>query len=115
MDNHEKKILVVSLSDYQIPVFRENKSGKFISYGADNKYPNYLLDLYNKSPKHGAIIRSKANYVAGKGFALEGFLSKVNKYGETANDLLTKQALDLEIHGGFYVQVIWGRGDSKIA
>ena len=38
------------------PVFTEQSDVDWVNYGKDNDYPYYLIDLYNKSAKHNAII-----------------------------------------------------------
>jgi DNA-binding MarR family transcriptional regulator len=108
------QIVFVSFNDYAVPEFKETKGGeKWINYGSDNKYPDYLLKLYNGSPKHNAILSAKAGYIAGKGF--DGIGNEVaNSYGETFTDLLIKQAIDLEIHGGFYLQRIFSKSGGKV-
>ena len=88
------------------PVFRENKGKGFVEFGADNQYPKYLLDLYNESPKHGAIIKSKCGYIYGKGFEIPG---AANSKGESWNNILKRCIKDDELYRGFYLQVIWNR------
>jgi hypothetical protein len=41
--------------EHKVPVMLENKAGKYITYGAFNEYPYYLLDNYRRSSKHNAI------------------------------------------------------------
>jgi DNA-binding MarR family transcriptional regulator len=111
----DNNLLVVKFKALDIPEFKEIRNGKYIVYGQDNKYPEYLLRLYNKSPKHGAIIEGKAGFIAGKGFGFKekgadtSVLDKVNRFGESANDILKKQALDIEIYGGCYLQLIFNK------
>jgi hypothetical protein len=86
-----------------------------MQYGQNNDYPQYLLDLFNKSAKHNAIIRGKVNYIVGNGWAGEqDMIKKVNR-DETLNDLTKKVALDLELFGGAYIQVIWSVMGGQVA
>jgi hypothetical protein len=86
-----------------------------MQYGQNNDYPQYLLDLFNKSAKHNAIIRGKVNYIVGNGWAGEqDMVKKVNRE-ETLNDLTKKVALDLELFGGAYIQVIWSVMGGQVA
>jgi DNA-binding MarR family transcriptional regulator len=105
----QNKNIAISFSDYQVPEFKEVRGFDYIRFGTDNKYPEYLLEMYNKSPKHGAIIDGKVGYVTGNGFEEQENLKEVNSFKESGNDLLCKQALDLEIFNGFFTQVIWDR------
>ena len=105
MDNQYKHI-VLHFDQAQQPKFKENKQKNYVEFGDKNDYPNYLLSLYNESPKHGAIIKSKANYVYGQGFEIEGV---ANSSGETWNNIVKRCIKDDEIYRGYYLQVIWNR------
>lgn len=100
-------IIVIKFSDSKIPVFKEKRNRDYIEYGEDNLYPDYLTYLFNKSAKHNAIISGKAFYVFGKGFENGDF--KVNRLGETLNDVAKKLILDIELYGGCRMEVIWNR------
>ena len=104
MDNY--KHIVLQFDQAQQPKFEEKKGKGWVEFGEFNNYPNYLLDLYNESPKHGAIIKGKCNYIYGKGFDNSDI---VNSAGETWNNLLKKTVKDDELYRGFYLQVIWNR------
>jgi hypothetical protein len=107
MDN-APEILVLKFADSKIPVFKETRNKDYIKYGDDNKYPDYLNYLFNKSAKHNAIVTGKSSYIFGKGF--ENGNVKVNRLGETLNDISKKAILDIEIYGGFRYEIIWNRG-----
>ena len=101
------KHIVLQFDQAQQPKYVE-KRGKYIyiEYGKNNDYPEYLLSLYNESPKHGAIIKSKCTYVYGKGFEVAGL---ANSRGETWNQIVKKCIKDDELYRGYYLQVIWNR------
>lgn len=98
-------IVNIQFDQAQQPKFLEKKSGNYVEFGEKNNYPNYLIDLYGESPKHGAIVKGKVNYIYGKGF--EGITQKANTSGETWNQILKRCILDDELHGGFYLQIIY--------
>src|SRR5690554_3021938 len=54
------------------PIFKEQRGKDWIQYGIDkpyvNQYPKFLIDLYNRSAKHNAIVTAKAEYVTANGF-----------------------------------------------
>ncbi len=56
----------INFHDNKLPVFKENKAKGFVTFGADNLYPDFLVELFNKSPKHNAIVSAKASYIAGE-------------------------------------------------
>lgn len=100
-------VVVLKFADSKIPVFKEARNKDYIKYGEDNLYPEYLTYLYNKSGKHGAIINGKANYIFGEGFQNGDF--KINRNGESLNDVTKKGNKDVEMYGGFYFEVMWSR------
>lgn len=115
----------INFHDNKLPAFKENKAKGFITYGEDNLYPDFLIELYNKSPKHNAIVSAKASYVAGVGTAIKGSdtaiiakaqqkVDAINAY-ESLDELKVKIADDLELFNGFALEVIWSRDKSKIS
>lgn len=126
----------VQLAAHKVPVFVEDttRGQDFIVYGADmddyywyNRYPDYLMQLFNRSAKHGAIVSGKAKYIDGAGFMkqVEGFqeaeMLRLFQWLDTINpsydadELKKRIALDLEIFGGFYLKVVMKRDKSGIA
>jgi len=109
------EIQVLTFAEAKQPEYKEKKGEGYMQYGQNNDYPQYLLDLFNKSAKHNAIIRGKVNYIVGNGWAGEqAIVQKVNRE-ETLNDLTKKVALDLELFGGAYIQVIWSVMGGQVA
>jgi DNA-binding MarR family transcriptional regulator len=109
------EIQVLTFAEAKQPEYKEKKGEGYMQYGQNNDYPQYLLDLFNKSAKHNAIIRGKVNYIVGNGWAGEQpIVEQVNRE-ETLNDLTKKVALDLELFGGAYIQVIWSVMGEQIA
>lgn len=111
-----------SLPRHAIPEFREIRSQDWIKYGKDNIYPEYLLKLSMRSAKHNAILTGKQHFISGNGWIQDGdedaglqrFIDHPNKK-ETLDDILDKIAFDLEIYGGFSLEIIWNVGKTKIA
>jgi DNA-binding Lrp family transcriptional regulator len=104
MENNYKHI-VLQFDTAQKPKFEEKKGKGYVEFGAENDYPEYLLSLYNESPKHGAIVKGKSTYIYGKGFEEAGQANS----SESWNELLRKCILDNELYRGYYFQVIWNR------
>ncbi len=98
---------------YVAPVYKNDKKNNFITWGAKNDYPSYLLNLYNNygSSLHKAIINKKTKLISGLGFndvvnvELAEFL-KVNKM----NHEVRKAALDYEIFNSFAFEIIYTNG-----
>jgi hypothetical protein len=105
MDNQYKHI-VLQFDRALQPVFTEKKNKGYVEYGELNNYPEYLLSLYNESPKHGAIVKGKSTYIYGRAFENKGV---ANSRGESWNDILKKCVKDDELFRGYYLQIIWNR------
>jgi ribosomal protein S25 len=98
---------VVQFAEAKQPEYIEKKGEGYIQYGHRNDYPNYLVELYNKSGKHQSIIKSKVHYITGNGWkGAEGFVNRPNR-SENLDDVTRKVSLDIEIFGGAYLEVIW--------
>jgi DNA-binding MarR family transcriptional regulator len=99
---------LVQFAEARQPEYREKRGEGYIQYGEKNDYPQYLIDLFNKSAKHNAIVRSKVHYICGNGWVgNQEFINNVNRT-ETLNDLTKKVSMDIEIFGGAYLEIIWG-------
>jgi hypothetical protein len=115
----------INFHDNVLPVFKENKAKGYVTFGADNLYPDFLIELFNKSPKHNAIVSSKASYVAGIGTKVigqntvdiakaEAKIQAINAY-ETLNQVKNKIAYDLELFNGYCLEIIWNKAKTAIA
>ena len=115
----------INFHDNKLPAFKENKAKGIYTFGEDNLYPEFLIEMYNKSPKHNAIVSAKASYLAGVGTSIKGqdtaIIAKaqqkveaINAY-ESLDELKAKVADDLELFNGFALEVIWSRDKQKIS
>lgn len=108
------------------PEFKQQRGKDYVQYGTEqpyrNQYPKFLIDLYNRSSKHNAIVTAKSEYVAANGFEysaqglditrearLNAFVKAINP-DESANDVLQKVALDLILFNGFALDIIPKKG-----
>jgi hypothetical protein len=111
----------IEMAKVEIPVPVEKlKSGtKWISYGEKNDYPNYLLSLYNTSPKLQSMASSLAEFIQGNGFNIDNEQVKKfieNQYNEEdLNEILEKIALDIVVYGAYTLNIIWSRDGKSIA
>ena len=97
--------------------FQEKIQGKYVRSGNDNRFPQYLIELYNRSAIHAACIDSIVHGVIGQGLTAneESFLEVANRKGETWNDIFKKVSLDYYLHGSFALEIIYSRDRSRIA
>lgn len=105
--------VLVQFAEAKQPEYREKKGEGYMQYGDRNDYPTYLVELFNKSAKHNAIVRNKVHYIIGNGWVgseqSQAFIDSPNR-SESLDDLSRKVSLDMELFGGAYLEVIWGIG-----
>jgi len=119
------KLNFVELSHYNIPHLVEKTNQDWISFGEDNLYPNYLLELFLGSSINGALIKSIGAMIYGEGLAAtdadesegkkESFLRLNELLYNSPDDVLKDLAMDLKLFGGCYVNVIWSRDRKSIS
>jgi hypothetical protein len=103
----------------KLPEYKVVNGKDYVMYGESNRYPDYLLEMYQRSAKHNAIVNGKVNYITGKGWTYEAdkvpseMLGELNRLMENPNpyddlnDILYKTALDFEIFNGFALEIVW--------
>ena len=116
---------LVKLSHYNIPHLVEKSNQDWISFGDDNLYPNYILELFLGSAINGALIKSIGAMIYGEGLAAtnvdestdtkESYLRLTELLHNSDDDVLKDLAMDLKLFGGCYVNIIWSRDRSRIA
>lgn len=97
-----------------IPTFieKENNGKPYLNYGCDNRFPNYLWELYLRSAVLQSIINGTSDYASGDGIVYneDGVIQRLsktaNKEGETLDDVIKKIITDYLIFGGFALQII---------
>ena len=102
-------IQLIQFAEAKQPQYAEKKGEGYIQYGERNDYPQYLIELFNKSAKHNAIVKSKVHYICGNGWtgSSEQFINHINRT-ETLDDITPKISLDIELFGGAFLEIIWG-------
>lgn len=109
---------IVNLSTYTSPTVKEVRNQDFVSYGDDNNYFQYLIDLYNGSPTNNACVTAISEMIYGKGLDATDSNRKPNEYAQMVslfnNDCVRKVAYDLKLMGQCALQVIYSKDRSKI-
>lgn len=120
-----KKEFIKYLSLYDttyLPIYDEvfNPKG-FITWGENNLYPQYLIELLNKSAKHRAITETKAQMIGGNEWNKTNLSQGAIKFIKNSNskldldEILARISFDLEVHGSFALNIIWSRDRNSIA
>jgi len=96
------------------PIENEDRKG-WVNYGEGNSFPQYLIELYNESPIHGALVNSISYMIAGREMTASTpqAVSEIKRL--SIDKIVNATALDLKLHGGFYWEVIWSMDRSTIA
>lgn len=100
---------IISNEARVIPAIIEKKmTGKeYVGYGEDNKFPQYVWNLYLKSAVLQGIVNGTCDFVSGNGIISNIPMNKiVNDEGEELEDIIRKLTVDYGIFGGFCFQVI---------
>ena len=120
----------VYLAQSVTPSAYESAGDSWINYGNTppfkNLYPQFLIDMYNNSATHRAIVDAASSYIAGKGILIDdkGDIEQTSKLNlllkninskETIEGLLNKIGKDLYLQGGFAINIIYTKDKLGIA
>lgn len=119
------KVIPLKMQQINLPIFSEKMytGQKFVRYGDDNLFPQFLQTLADRSALHNAIITNKLNYAYGRGFVYdagmkdvltEAWMKHPNPY-ESINDIYKKCLYDYILYGAFALNVIWDADREHIA
>lgn len=117
--NDEVRAMSLSVV-FDIPKVIVNKSKNYVEYGVDNLYPEFLKSLYNSSPTHQSIVKTKANMVVGDGYTYDDTnlveKDKINviKLIDFIDKDLHDLSLDFQIQGGMAFEVIWSLDFTRV-
>jgi len=118
----------INVSEKPIQLRQAKTDDEFVSYTIDgientkqriNQLAYELIELYNNSSKHNAIVTSKINYITGNGFEKvedaqsKELLRSPNPF-DTGELLLEKITTDLELQGGYYLQLVFSKIGGKL-
>lgn len=107
-------IEAITLNAYEAANYKEVKSSKeWVLNGSDNLFPQYLIDLYNSSPVHKALVDGISSRIAAMGWKADGSALSVLKSWAVWNEL-DAVALDRKLQGGFALEVTYSTDRTKI-
>ncbi|MAK30298.1 MAG: hypothetical protein CL490_07320, partial [Acinetobacter sp.] len=123
MNKHE--LSVISYTDSEIPVFEEKQGQKYVNYGHDDLYGEYLRDLFLASSTNGAIINGVADMIYGGGLDAtdrddndgkrEQWLRLQDLLRKSDSHLVQMVCFDIKLYGMAYLNVIWNKSRTRIA
>ena len=90
-------------------ITRDSAQG-YIKWGANNNYPDLLLDLYNQSPTHHSCIKFEVQSIVGGGVDYDAMKIDqsqiVPNYQYSWDHLIRSMALDYSVFGSYSIQII---------
>ena len=96
------------------PIEKEDRKG-WVNYGESNAFPQYLIELYNESPVHGALVNSISYMIAGRELTASTPQAVKEIQRLKLDSIIHPTSLDLKLHGGFYWEIIWSMDRTTIA
>lgn len=102
------KFAVIENRTKIIPVMDEVKitGKKYMGFGKDNQYPQYLFSLYRNSTILQSVINGIVDYAVGQGVKSLFLSEQVNTDGETWDDIMKNLVLDFMVTDGFAINVL---------
>ena len=88
---------------------KQVKNCKYLKYGTDNLFPQYIYELYTHSSQMNAIIDTMKDYIQGNGI-VSNYKEIVNRKGDTFDLFIEKLIMDYLLFGGFCFQIIRNKG-----
>lgn len=115
LESTDKRITeVINFEAINLPQPTEDNyrtTNRWVNWGLDNLYPNFLLDLYGNSPIHSSIINSKVSYIIGNGLkTISGEkVSLTVNASDTFPEFISKVIKDYLIFNYFCVEVVYNQ------
>ena len=113
MDNKKINVIFAAIDPYIEDniiknVQKEIKGQDFIQYGDKNLFPQYLHDLYENVSTLKSVINGISDYVVGENVIinLPQYSERINDNLETIEDIIRQIAIDLELYGGFALNIV---------
>jgi hypothetical protein len=118
MDNNTS-LERIELEGYSAPIVSESKNDKWVDFGQNNDYYDYIIDIYTNSPTNNAILNSMADYIYGKGISATDSARNAGAYANLKvlfpEEEVQKMCKDLAIFSCFSYCLIPSKDRSRWA
>jgi hypothetical protein len=110
---------IINKVETTLPSFIEKIGKRWVEFGNDNLFPQFIASLYAKSAINRTAILSKLDGTIGKGLTTGNeeteYTLKMANPKESWNDVFEKVTLDYIMFGGWSINVIWSNDGETIA
>lgn len=117
-EKFEPSISILNFSSYSSPVIVESPGRKWVGYGKNDDYYQYLIDRSNGSPTNNALITGIAGMIFGEGVNAKNSSDKPSEYANMKvlfrDEEIRRLVYDVKSMGGGALQVIYNSDHSKI-
>lgn len=109
-DKGFQQLITFSRSITPLPIERTQGTSddKWVNFGLDNLYPNFLLKLFGECALHRGIVGKKVNFLMGDGIVTKGdtktYNAEINAV-DSAEELIQKLVYDFVIFQAFAIEV----------
>lgn len=114
MNTNQKKAIfsiVDTKRDFNYDYEENTNSKGYVAWGKDNAYPQHIEYLAKNSATVKAIADGIVRYICGNGVMVPDTLAKwnekVNRRGDTLEDIIEQVSWDYVLLGGFSIQVVY--------
>lgn len=96
---------------------KQGRGADYLTWGPNNRYPNYIEELYNGCPTLHSIVDGSVDYTSGDDVTLNVpvFGKYLNHSRMTAREFVRTVALDAYLYSGFALQVISRKDGAGVA
>ena len=108
----ETKVFTFAQDGYKIPqpVERVSGSDKIISYGEDNRYPQFLWSLYEDTAIFQTLVNNLLDYLCGETMSFTTENKLFAQSGEELAEIVRKLLLDYIVYNACSVQRLYTEG-----
>lgn len=107
-------VVGASFAAAALPVIKDIRNKDYMLYGADNLYPERLIEMADSSAMHNTCIQAVKDGIFGEGIETIGD-EYVNTDGQTIDEIFEMIVLDYTMFNGYALNVVWNREGTQIA
>jgi hypothetical protein len=108
----------IQLEAYSQPKIIESNRDKWVEFGENNNFFQFLIDRYNGSTTNNAVINNIIKLIYGRGLDATDSSKKPNEYAQMImlfrKDVVKKGISDLKLLGQYAYQLIYNKQKTEI-